>query len=112
MRAPPESLRPTIGAPTFIARSITLQIFDADAEVVEAAGGASDATRVGLSLGAMSERSYHVAGRAAISAVFSGKPRGLARRLGPRQAPGGRMETDGCACRRREVSLLRAPTKM
>ena len=29
MRAPPESLRPTIGAPTFIARSMTLQIFSA-----------------------------------------------------------------------------------
>ena len=29
MRAPPESLRPMIGAPTFIARSMTLQIFSA-----------------------------------------------------------------------------------
>jgi hypothetical protein len=29
MRAPPESLSPTTGAPTFIARSITLQILDA-----------------------------------------------------------------------------------
>ena len=29
MRAPPESFRPTIGAPTFIAWSITLQIFAA-----------------------------------------------------------------------------------
>ncbi len=27
MRAPPESLRPTTGAPTFMARSMTLQIF-------------------------------------------------------------------------------------
>src|SRR5580692_3423434 len=31
MRAPPESLSPTIGAPTFMARSITLQIFWAHA---------------------------------------------------------------------------------
>ena len=30
MRAPPESLRPITGAPTFIARSITLQIFAAN----------------------------------------------------------------------------------
>jgi hypothetical protein len=29
MRAPPESFRPMIGAPTFIAWSITLQIFSA-----------------------------------------------------------------------------------
>ena len=29
MRAPPESLRPTTGAPIFIARSMTLQIFRA-----------------------------------------------------------------------------------
>jgi len=29
MRAPPESFSPTIGAPAFIARSITLQIFPA-----------------------------------------------------------------------------------
>jgi hypothetical protein len=29
MRAPPESLRPITGAPVFIARSITLQIFSA-----------------------------------------------------------------------------------
>jgi hypothetical protein len=29
MRAPPESLRPMTGAPTFIAWSITLQIFSA-----------------------------------------------------------------------------------
>ena len=29
MRAPPESFRPITGAPTFIARSITLQIFSA-----------------------------------------------------------------------------------
>jgi hypothetical protein len=29
IRAPPESFNPMIGAPTFIARSITLQIFSA-----------------------------------------------------------------------------------
>ena len=29
MRAPPESLRPTTGAPTFMARSMILQIFSA-----------------------------------------------------------------------------------
>ena len=29
IRAPPESLRPMMGAPTFIARSMTLQIFSA-----------------------------------------------------------------------------------
>ena len=35
MRAPPESLSPTIGAPAFIARSITLQIFRACASASE-----------------------------------------------------------------------------
>jgi len=29
IRAPPESFSPTIGAPTFMARSMTLQIFAA-----------------------------------------------------------------------------------
>jgi hypothetical protein len=29
MRAPPESFKPMTGAPTFIARSMTLQIFSA-----------------------------------------------------------------------------------
>ncbi len=35
MRAPPESLSPMTGAPTFIARSITLQIFCAYAPLSE-----------------------------------------------------------------------------
>src|ERR671928_213085 len=35
MRAPPESLRPMTGAPTFIAWSITLQIFSACASESE-----------------------------------------------------------------------------